>query len=124
MIYNKDSKLISKNGLVKVVWVNSGDGKNGQYVPFDPDDTNYLRFRVSFRRQKNQQFAEYEGDHLTLMPADTDEAILQEGLQHILNVLESETGEDLSVEAKCDLLSMISPSWFIRKRSLKASKAA
>lgn len=64
----------------------AGEGMSGDYNPDDPDDVQLLRFIV----WKDGEPMD-DGSYCTLMPVDTDPAILQRGLMLILRATLAES---------------------------------
>ena len=64
-------------------WEDIGEGMSGDYVPNDPNDVPLLRFTI----YKDGEPMD-DGSYCTLMPTDTPAAILQRGLQLILDAAE------------------------------------
>lgn len=71
-----------QGSMVKVQWVNLGEGLNGDYNPNDPEDVNLLRFDVYHRNECGWEPLD-NGSHCVLMDANTPAVVLKYAAQYI-----------------------------------------
>jgi len=90
-------RLSLDNGEVLIEWSRLGEGWNGDYDPYDPEDVELLRFdvSVSVRHPKVDEFTEgyiHDGEwvavpdasYCTQVPVNTPLRLLRKGLELIL----------------------------------------
>ena len=115
---SEDNLLSMHDEVLRVDWVNLGEGCSGDYDPEDPNDVNLLRFDVYKQEQPEHWDDSDDGwravddaSYCTNMPAHTSEDILKQALSHIFEeyraVIEAYPGH--SVKKLGERLSHISP---------------
>lgn len=79
-----DVQAYSRDGLVRVEFINLGEGFDGDYDPTDPEDVNLLRFDSAVRLDGSSADErgleaidetwglKADGSYCTYIPADTD----------------------------------------------------
>ena len=98
--------LIKNN--VKVEWVNLDEGTCGDYDPDDPDDTNLLRFDVSYL--ENGVWTEVpDGSYCTAMPASTNIDVLKIGLKVIMDAIYDDVSSHHRAKRICEDMSWMAP---------------
>jgi hypothetical protein len=103
--YNNEYKLPSIiRGNVRIDWVNLGEGNDGDYDPSDPDDVNLLRFDV-FRFDGKEWEAIEDGSYCTLVPANTNHAVLREILSHFMDTIYDDVSPHGKAKRVCESLS-------------------
>ena len=104
--------LESIDGLVKVEWVNMGEGWEGDYDETNPEDANLLRFDVSFRESKNDEWiAAEDGSYVTRLTAGTSDSDLLAGLIEIISSIDGNSADwfyNRSHKRICERLSWLS----------------
>lgn len=100
-----------RRGLVRVDWVNLGEGQDGDFDESDPDDTNLLRFDV-FRKEGGRWTEVPDGSFCTRMPAQTERVVLKRALVHIMDRIHSDVVSSGRAKRACEHLSWISPDNF------------
>ena len=101
--------------IVRVDWVNLGEGICGDYNPNVPDDQNLLRFDVYYRESPESEWEAVEdASYCTLMPANANISKLIMSAKYIhdeyYDVLDSDP--DISVKKLGEQLSWINESQF------------
>lgn len=120
---------VSKNGMVKVEWVDLGEGKCGDYDPTDPDDVALLRWDA-YVKWTGTPMDEIRGlepefdtgwaycDHssfCTLTEAGTDEVVLFDLAQLIADEL-ADNLDNGGWKSCAEEMSYAHPGWLDRKR--------
>lgn len=98
-------EIIEGNTMVR--WVDLGEGMCGDYNDEDPDDEPLLRFDVCIMGDNGEWESPQDSSFCTLMPVDTDDAILTAALERILASVKAE-----GIGRNLDLLSWMEPHWF------------
>lgn len=76
------------NSNLKVEWVDLGEGLDGDYNPNDPDDMELLRFDVSYRETRNDEWeAVPDSSYCTMVQNTTPPKVLKELLRIIYNTV-------------------------------------
>lgn len=112
-------ELINKTKDVKVEWVDLGEGYSGYYDPNDPEDDALLRFDVSVWRDGEWQDPG-DASYCTLIPVDTPEDILMNGLRMIMQEVEEPLRNGYSIKKICEQLSWIRP-WEISPKEKRGT---
>lgn len=101
-------------GDLKIEWVASGEGLNGDYVP-GTGDIELLRFYVSkFRRDcddvpdKGDWEDIQDGSYCTLMPVSASPQLRQKSLEYIAGQIAGAT----NIKKVLERVSWICPAWF------------
>lgn len=97
-------------GSFMIEWMWIGEGRNGEYDPYDPTDEELVRFDVYRAGRDGWELVE-DGSYCTDVPAHTpSETILK--LSHIMiKRLEDAASKGNSLKKTCEALSWINPSW-------------
>jgi hypothetical protein len=101
--------VISKNGLVKVQWINAFEGPTGFYNPRNTADVNLLRFNIYFKDTVSDAWKDPgNASHLALIPAKTDDFFLLQAAEFIASELQDHTSDGRH-PAICERLSWLTP---------------
>lgn len=103
--FNNEFNLPSiVRGDVRIDWVNLKEGRDGDYDPSDPTDTNLLRFDAY--KMTNGEWVEVEdSSYCTQVPANTNEEILRRILVTFMDFIYDEVVGYGKAKRKCELLS-------------------
>jgi hypothetical protein len=91
---------------LKVVWVDLGEGLNGDFDPTDPDDRSLLRFDVHERGAEGWVPVE-SGSYCTLVPSETPAVHLVSMLLTILYAVDRCRRRDVSAKHTLEALSWL-----------------
>ena len=95
-------------GVVKIEWVNLGEGYDGDYDPENPDDVNLLRFDVS--KKVNGEWTEVEdGSYCTQVPSRTNHDTLRRILTSFMNEIYDDVISVGKAKRACERLSWTAP---------------
>ena len=95
-------------GVVKIEWVNLGEGYDGDYDPENPDDVNLLRFDVS--KKVNGKWTEVEdGSYCTQVPSRTNHDTLRRILTSFMNEIYDDVISVGKAKRACERLSWTAP---------------
>jgi len=100
------------HGEYKVEWVSIGEGWDGYYNPDDPNDVELLRFDTYSLLASDEWEPIQDGSYCTAMPVGTDDKILSQALEFIVNELHACVG---SPKRMLEGLSWMNPNWFERR---------
>ena len=104
VISTKEVDMELVRNYLKVEWVNLNEGYNGDFDPSDPEDTNLLRFDVSYFDEDLKDWqAIDDASYCTCMPAETPESILKRALEIIMDRIEGKSHS--SISKACEHLS-------------------
>jgi hypothetical protein len=98
---------------LRIEWVNLGEGRNGDYNSFDPDDQNMLRFSVYVVRSNGALEEPQDSSYCTNVPASTPllalEYLLVSMLNQIINKVGSTFSDDITPDISdiCENLSWV-----------------
>lgn len=84
VVFGTDCEILmeASDKMVKVEWVDMGEGLYGDFDPDDIEDINLLRFDVYIRKGKDWVAVE-DASYCTKMPVDTDTDVLRAALLRI-----------------------------------------
>jgi hypothetical protein len=123
--------VISDNGMVKVEWINIGEGYSGEYDSSDPEDVNLLRYDAWVKitgtdmdeiRGLENNYDEDEwaykpnGSYCTLTPADTHEDALVALAKFIANEL-ADNLDNGGWKRRAEEMSYAQPKWLDKSRT-------
>jgi hypothetical protein len=82
---NTDVVMSIYDDVLRVDWVNLGEGLCGDYNSDDPNDVNLLRFDVYVKQENGEWETVDDASYCTNMPADASEVILERALRCIFD---------------------------------------
>ncbi len=103
--YRDGLAVVSKDGTVKVEWVNLGEGWAGDYNPNDSEDDNLLRFDVCVLRD-GDWVDPGDASYCTQMPARESDEVLIQALKEIVGEVSGKIGHHKKI---LENLSWIGP---------------
>jgi len=105
MEYKRKYKNSDKEVLVE--WTDLGEGIQGDYNPDDPEDIALLRFDISLI-DKGETIPIEDASYCTQVPVDTDDKILKEGLEMMMEEIFDAVIHGNSIKKVCERMSWIS----------------
>jgi hypothetical protein len=112
---DEDAKIMELiKGIVRIEWVELGEGISGDYDPNDQNDIELLRFDVD--RKINGEWEEVsDASYCTLFPVDAPEELKKKALEFLMSEIWEEVDSGHSIKRLCQRLSWINPSWIKRQ---------
>lgn len=96
------------NSNLKVEWEDIGEGLNGDYDPNDPDDKQLLRFDVSYRQSRKDDWeAVPDSSYCTMIENTCPPRILKAILRYIYKEVDKKWRNGCSVKKLCEYLSWL-----------------
>jgi hypothetical protein len=96
---------------VRVEWDYIGEGISGDYNEDDPNDLELLRFHVSKRESFDDAWSDVDdGSYCTKMPLETEETVLLQALEIIMDNVYDNVTNGISIKKICENLSHIDES--------------
>lgn len=103
--------------VVRVAWVELGEGWSGDYNPDDPDDEELLRFDVYIKASEASQSENWwweqieDASYCTRFPASATPEQRAKGLEIIMDAVYERAMEGESIKKLCERLSWIGLNW-------------
>jgi hypothetical protein len=108
---DENSKMIElTKGIVKIEWVELGEGWSGDYDPDDPKDVELLRFDV-FKKENGEWAEVSDASYCTLFPVNSSDDLKRKGLEFLMQEIWEEVDSGHSIKKLCERLSWIEPEW-------------
>lgn len=111
----KDGTRFTK-GVVRVEWVNLGEGLDGDYDPNDPQDIPLLRFDVYRLDSASKTWdAVDDSSYCTRFPTTATTTQMQEGLMYLMDFFYEPVRDNHSVKKLGERMSWIGLDWLNKK---------
>lgn len=112
----------ARRGVIKVEWVDLGEGRDGDYDPGDPEDEQLLRFDL-YRLSDEGVWEEVpDGSYCTNVCLDTPVNVLQFGAKMILDEVHAAILADGRAKRAVARLSHLSTKYLLEQYNAHANK--